>query len=375
MTQALLLMACSTTSPSVSTAYIENLARQIPRGSFTTHIHIVDINGKPIPADTLWIVELNEKKGYDQDMLKRMVRRYADDADFVQFADGLGHFSVLRTDLKGEYVDTKSCKCDDRSRTTVYAAIKRGYSPKIVSVTVEKDSSSEVKIALEKDPDAKIDPRMLELDLLRAGSHSVGESGDKIMQSNRLQADREANLRIRNLAQQLEQENKLDLASAVYYNLAFLPSVDTVTLADGQEKIVGYTNGYSDRNPQREADIRKSIELNQSTPHFLFVKYRKKYFHADRTPLTVSERKSLLDGVEKFIDKYGEKMFPIDSFLSSSYLQIGDFKMACFSIKRSKEFERTQLSDDDHFGSWGYELKQINQAATKAGYEGASCKF
>lgn len=352
-----------------------DMVRQMRTGTFTWRIRVVDEAGRLIPAATLWAVDVDETNGRNQAFLERMVRRYAVDADFVQFAAEPSHFVVIRTALDGKLNDIDSCICETRSSMLrAYAAIKRGYLPKMLSVTANRNSSVDVTIALSVDPDAKVDPRMLELDRLRASAHATGAASNAIMQQDRMVADRSVNQKIRALAQALEQDNQPDLASAVYYNLAYLPAVDSVVTPDGQEKIIGYTNGYSDRNPQRKADLDKAIELNQSVPILLDAKFRKATWSLDTSTLHLDWSKALIVEREKMIVQNGERLWPILYSIAPIYIKLGLFEKACQSLKRSRAFEPTYKKADGLY-SWEYELLDLNKAATKAGYTGEECKY
>lgn len=351
-----------------------DIVRQMRTDTFTWRMRIVDASGQQVPAATLWVLDVDDKKGRDQALMERMVRRYAEDADFVQFSDAPGHFVVMRADANGELVDQETCICESRSMTRAYAAIKRGYQAKVVVVTVNKNSPVDVTIPLSPDSAAKVDPRMLEFDRLRAGGHDTGAASNTIMQQDRMLADRAVNQAIRIIAQSLEQDKQLDLASAVYYNLAYLPSVDSVVMPDGHEQIVGYTNGYSDRNPQRKADMEKAIALNQSLPRMKLQKFITDKFHTKFSELTPDELTLYLEEAENLIKKYNDKLWPVDYSLAIHYQRLGLFDKACHALKRSRKFEPTYL-EDDGIGSWNEKLQWLNKNAAKAGYTGEACQY
>ena len=358
-------------------AQLTDTIREMRTTTFAWHIKLVDTQGQPIPAGTLWAMNLNPEKLHNTALMERMVHRYAADNDFIQFSNEPGPFIALRFGRNGEFRKQDSCICEKKETTNIYAVLKRGYKPKVFSATVRKNSTSETTITLESDPQSRVDSRMLEMDLLRAGTHSPAQEGRSIMNGETVIADRAVNQQMRALAQSLEADKQLELASAVYYSLAYLPSVITIARSNGKEEIVGFSNGYSDKNPQSKADLKKALDLNQSTPTFSLSKARyaaRKESALKGVKATKEDWIQMNQVTEEYIKKYGERLWPKDYSLFV-FEDLGLWEKGCFVLKRAKAFEPTRYDDDDTLYSWGDRLQSLNKNAGKAGYTGPPCSF
>jgi tetratricopeptide (TPR) repeat protein len=189
--------------------------------------------------------------------------------------------------------------------------------------------------------------------------------------------DRAVNKKIRALAQALEQDNQPDLASALYYNLAFMSAVESIVMPDGQEKLIGYSFDYVPSNPQRKADYDKAFALNLSTPHLSHFKFRTKAEpQADADADRLARLRARVSDGEREFALDGERLWPSDYWLTYSYTNLGMFDKACEWLKRIREFEPTALRDTGgRIGSWDMELQLLNDAATRANFAGEQCKY
>jgi hypothetical protein len=337
--------------------------------TLTWHVHVVDKQGSVVPAVTIWRLIPDGQPSINTELMQRLVHRYGKDADFVQH-DVHPNLLVNYSDKEGEFIHSDVVSYHKSPEViTIYAVIKKGYLPKVVSDVALKNTTHELKIVLDSDPAARPDLRMLQFDLIRAEAYIPAANAVERMQENRGQTIELAQQKLRVLAQTLEKERQYDLASAIYYNLAYLPSVDTVRRADGQELIFGYTNGYESSNERRKADMDRALELNRSNPNLLLKRLRKNYGNEDLKLLPLPELEAYLQKVEEFISANPERIWPTVSFLQPQYQRLKMYDKACMALRRSYRFEPTFLSQS----LWNISLDELNKKAAAASYRGAAC--
>ncbi len=363
------IILCFTNS---SYAGLPELIKKMNTDTLTWRVHVVDKQGHPVPAPIVWRLIPNSRPYINKELMERLVRRYASDADFVQH-EVHPNLMVDYADKEGLFIDTDSVTYHKSSNiTTIYAVIKRGYLPTIVSDIAHKNTTHDVTISLNIDETAHINPQMLQFDLLRAQAHIPAASGQEIMQEERRQILLKTQQELRSLAQELERTKQYDLASAVYYNLAYLPSVDTIQKPDGTAMIIGYTNGYSAEKPQRRTDREKAMDLNKSNPNLIMHSFEKEIGVTSKNYFQYSsiQRKQYIEYVEKLIGQYGEKLWPIVmGSIIYQYQGEGMYAQACSSLNRAYRFEPTYKNMEN----WQNILNSLNHDALKAGYQGEPC--
>jgi hypothetical protein len=337
--------------------------------TLTWRLHVLDKQGHIVPAVTVWRMIPNGQPLINTELMQRLVRRYGKEADFVQ-NEVHPNLIVNYSNKDGVLLinDTVTYhKSPDVS--TIYAVIKRGYLPTVVSDVAIKNTTHELTIVLDIDPAAKVDAQMLQFDLIRAQAHIPAVTAAERMQSEHRQVIQQAQQQLRILAKTLENNSQFDLASAVYYNLAYFPSVDTVRNADGRELIIGYTNAYVSSNPQRKADMEKALELNRTNPNLLLRNIRRRYGADNLASLSSSELEAYIQNVEAFISSNPEAIWPRLIFLQPQYQRLKMYDKACKALKRSYQFEPTFLSQS----SWDISLNDLNKDAKASGYQGGAC--
>lgn len=355
-------------------AGLTKIIRKINTDTLTWRVHVVDKLGRVIPAPTVLRLIPNGNDQENVGLMQRIARRYAGDADFLKKNV---HPSLLVDygDTDGIFVDTDVLNYHKKPEVvTIYAAIKRGYVPTIISDVARKNTTRDITIVLEPDNSVRVDDRMLEFDLIRASAYISATTGAERMQESRRKILLHANQQLRHLAQRLEQEDQMDMASAVYYSLAYLPSVDVIRQANGSDVIVGFTNGYTPDNPQRKADWMRAAELNRSNPNMLIEIFCKNLgiWEKNYLQFSSSERKAYIEYVEKMIKQTGERIWPeIVHSLIYQYQGEGRFVEACSALNRSYEFEPT-FHDDV---AWMKLLSRLNHEAGRAGDQSKVCQI
>jgi len=340
------------------------------RDKIIYEIQVVDMHGRPIPAATIWWMLPEDRSFETPELMERLLRRYATDADFVQSTALHPSLLVDRTDKNGlALIQVDGGGVEGHSRVVAYfAALKRGYHSAFVQDTARTNTTHSITIRLDSKANAQVDARMLAFDLLRAPTPSGGP-----MSEERHQYLQGVQQRLRALAQELEEEQLFDEASAVYYNLAYLPSVETMLAPDGRETIVGFTNGYDERNPQRRADLERAIALNRSTPYLLLSKTVLEV-HAQGGlvgPKQSAARQKYIRATEDIISRYPERLWPKDfSTVFYAYMNEGLYNESCSAFKRAYEFEPSYQSPK----LWHSELKRLNAKISKENTSCGPCK-
>lgn len=354
----------------VAQADLTETIRKMNTDTLVWRVHVTDPQGLPVPGATIWRIIPNGNQRENVELMQRLVRRYSFDKDFVMNTMVHPSLMVSYVNKDGYFLHSDTVNYHKSSDvTTIYAVLKRGYLPTIVSDVARKNTTRELSITLQPDPSAVVDKSMLQFDLLRAQAHMPAANAAERMQEDRRQILLRTQQELRGLANTLEQEKKFDLASAVYYNLAYLPSVDVVRKPDGSEMIVGYTNGYDKNKPQRKADMDKALDLNQSNPNLTISKLQRSFPGENLGRVSSSQRISYIDLVEAMIKKSPERIWPINYFVSYEYLADGRYAEACAALNRAYNFEPTYKDEE----GWDRTLGYYVSSAKKAGYQGETC--
>ncbi|HNE21176.1 MAG TPA: hypothetical protein PLE72_11425 [Azospira sp.] len=344
--------------------------RRMNTDTLVWRVNIVDSLGNPLPGATVWRMIPNGNQRKSLDLMQRLVRRYAFDQDFVMNTTVHPSLMVSYANSEGVFVESDNVNYHKSNDvTTIYAVLKRGYLPTILSDVARKNTTHEHTITLQPDPSAKVDQRMLQFDLIRAQAYMPAANAAERMQEDRRQLLLRTQQELRSLAQALEQDKQYDLASAVYYNLAFLPSVDVVRQPNGSEVIVGYTNGYDEKKVQRKTDMDKAQDLNQTNPNLIRKKMMRSFPGEDLGRLSPAQRQGYISLVEAQIRREPERVWPNVYFVSYQYLDEGLYAEACSALNRAYQFEPTYCDDNQ----WRSHLRFHVSQAKKAGYPGEVC--
>lgn len=318
------------------------------KDSVSYDILVIDEQGRQIPHATVWVWGADVKRpDVRPEDLSRLVRRYAADADFVFSGRLHPHLWVLHTGAQGtirfSQGDTE-IHGFKRVRTS-FAGLKRGYQPVQVDDDAANNSRRKIVLKLRQDSAADVDPGMEELDLIRALADPGNDEEDP-MSGDRDRRLQDANRRLRELAARLEKDGRADDAAAVYYNLAFLPSVDFGRNSAGAPVVVGYTNGFDDRNPQRVADRRRARSLGRNHPVLEFETLFESYESRNVLELGLAAnsplRRAYAADIERLIQLRGERLWPrVYAPLEAMYSTERQFAEGCGALRRWHEFEPT----------------------------------
>ncbi len=335
-----------------SSAFAENsktagILGSIFSGENRYTINVVDEHSQAIPSATIWVVMSTPSSGYmPPEFMQRLAGRYGDrsNADYVH-GNNL-HPKLLRYFSRTDGLFTVEYKPNDygrgKSLPISIAVIKRGYHPAIYSEDSKAGSHSEITVQLRKNPDEQVDARMLQFDLLRSQVLRGDEPGPRNEDKAALLAKIDQS--IRDLAAEFEREGKLDQASVLYHYLAYMPSIDYTKDATGKIVGRGYTNSFDERSSRRVADLRKSVELNQTNPQIRFQRianeYKSKgaveYWKKDTQPV----RDEYIKVLEGYLSKHSEQMWPgVYRELITLYRGSNNIDKACESLNRFYRFE------------------------------------
>jgi len=313
-------------------------------GKIEYTISVTDSRGLPIEGATIWLLGDDEsRQDLKLDDLRRLVRRYSADADFV-FTDSLeAGLLVLRTDRAGvaRLVFDERDIGQLKSITSHFAAIKRGYEPTVRTDVAEAHSNRKMMLALERIDGPAQSPLLDEFDRLRSLAEKQLEHGANEQAAVELS---KVSARLRAIATSLEAQGHFDDAAAIYYNLANLPSVDMVRNSSGKLVVKGYSRGFDEQSPIRVADRARAWQLNKTHPWLDFERMRADYmarglmvFAGNRNS---EVRRSYIEQTERFIREHGERMWPdVYTQLWRVYNAEGDFDGGCEALRRFHSFE------------------------------------
>jgi hypothetical protein len=316
------------------------------KDSVTYDIRVVDEQERPVPAATVWVLgpTLGREDLRPAD-LSRLVRRYSADADFVFSGQLHGQLWVLHAGPQGTIrFSQEDTEVHGLKRVqTSFAGLKRGFIATQVDDEAPNNSRRKIELKLRRDATAEADPRMEELDAIRALA-IPGDDAEDPMSGNRDRRLQDAGRSLRELAMQLEKDGRADDAAAAYYNLAFLPSVDVGRNQAGELVVIGYTNGYDASSPQRVADRLHALKLSRSHPMLEFQALDESYRERKVFNLSIAAnapvRHAYLADAEALIARHGERTWPQDySALEEMYTSEKKFAQGCEALRRWHEFE------------------------------------
>lgn len=231
-------------------------------------VQVTDENGSPLAGAMVWYTAqpLRQDGGVSlgKTDVERMAKRYGGQSDFLT-SDDIPETVFNRTGLEGRYRLTQGLLGASKPYHYVVVGAKRGYLPMVESGEAPP-SVHVISLRLHKDARFKPNPRMEEFDRLiaEAGSMVPGEDPTGDARMHRLQS---LSKRLRDLAQTLENEDRKNDASAVYWALADFPEVIRTVGSGNSPSVIGYRHGQS--AGQSEQDRLRATMLNDSVPKLL----------------------------------------------------------------------------------------------------------
>ena len=309
-------------------------------------LNVADEQGNPVDGATVWFFgDLAIHRDLLVDDMARLVRRYAKDADFI-FAKSLHPLLLIeRTQASGEAtVLREEVEMEGlRSIRTHMAVIKRGFFPEVISREAKRGEAVKISVRLRRDSSWKSDPRLQQLDHLRAIAAAESAADDLMTEGTQKQLTN-LDSQLRALAASFEKEGLTDEAGTVYYNLAYLPGV-TIDV-DPSSGIVtrGYTNGFDATSRQRVADRERAWKLVRGRPALEYQqtleRYRAKGLFGPPSPARDGVRKEFIAEMERMFGAHPEQMWP--TFYTLPWRMYGSLReadRACDAIKAFFSFE------------------------------------
>ena len=336
----------------------------------TLRISVVDEAGKPIPYATVWEVDSYRKNPIDATgVMKRLLRRYAKDADNVTTVGLHPSMLVYYADKNGKIDLTVEAKdVEDRdagSMLFAVAGLKRGYMPAMSSNELKLNTTVSITLRLQAIPQFIVDPALAELDEIRGAVESSNKMGMRSLERSKVLSD--AGSRIRVLAMQAEHDGKLDTAATLFHYLANIPSIETFVNATGKPVGIKVTNGYDEKNEQRRSDYEKALELNRSNPQLLYVRMWRKYRNPENSVLIKNDdvqRKAFLAEAEVLRERFGESLWPFDFQMEwKQYAQLGFYQKSCEHLNEFYQFEPTYFNEKE----WADEADYVAYKAKQRG--------
>lgn len=339
-------------SNSLNAGFLDVLTNMI-EDNVEYQVTVVDEDNTPVSGATVWVLTSSERRKNLQPevVMERLVNKYAMDSDFVFNKNLHPALFVYYTNYKGE-ISLGYNEADLRgldSFSISLAVLKRGFKPVLYSEESKLNSNNKFELKIERDKDNEFDARLLILDEVRATVSELNSLG--VMSDERLLGLEQQEEKLRKLAEGFESEGEKDLASTVYFNLAYLPSVEKVKDEKGNIVVKGYTNGFDEKSAKKQQDKNKAIELNQSVP---IIRYNKIYNHFDsnagsqwRVDNNKSGlRKSFIKDTEAFYKNHPDRMWAWPYvFLWQVYRAEGQYDKAKDAIRAFRDFEPTYFNE------------------------------
>jgi hypothetical protein len=342
--------------------------------SMTYDIRVVDENSRPIPFASVWVIsDTVDRSDLRPADLARLVRRYADDVDFI-FINSIYDIWVLRTGQDGtvryELEDTEVHGL--RRIRASFAGLKRGFRPAQFDDDARNNSHRSITLRMQSSPADKFEPRLEEMYRIRAMGMALPDNSTRDDRRRLLQ---ECDARLRALAADLEKDSHPDDAAAVYYNLAYLPSVDVVRDESGAETVVGFTNSFDEHDPRRVADRRRAWQLSRDHPMMeydaMFDSYDARGLMYTGKEENAALRQAYIADTENMIARYGERLWPwAYALLWRMHNANGEYEAGCRALRQFHDFDPGMYKD------WGY-LERMYAADiwVRHGPAGAACKL
>lgn len=311
-------------------------------------ISVLDEQGKPIHYSTIWQLrtyqDTLENSFHD---MTRTLNRYSRDYDVASLGNRLPTTEVLKffVDDRGTFAQALG---ENEFRGVnalhvVFGALKRGYRAVAVEKTMPVGSQNEIVVRLQKDDSQVFDSRLLLLDEVR---FEVGKAMPEWNMAQRADFVDRQYARLKQLAEIFEQEGKREEAAMVYFNLAYLPSIERMRGYDGKEQIIGFSRDYDEKSPRRKADLEKALALGAENPYLRARKLiddfkdKRGRIWADQSPELRSIRQQFIRDMEQHLSLAKERVLPEAlRLLADTYLYVGNPHKACEMLTRLYRFE------------------------------------
>lgn len=311
-------------------------------------VSVVDEQGKHVPYATLWFlfVFIGKEERSLTDM-QRLQTRYAIDYDATALGnnypiDGIHKRFANFKGAHAEELQENSFEGRNELRMLV-GALKRGYRVGAVEKTMPVGSQNEIVIRLQKDDSQVFDSRLLLLDEVR---FEVGKAMPEWNMAQRADFVDRQYARLKQLAEIFEQEGKREEAAMVYFNLAYLPSIERMRGYDGKEQIIGFSRDYDEKSPRRKADLEKALALGAENPYLRARKLiddfkdKRGRIWADQSPELTLIRQQFIRDMEQHLSLAKERVLPEAlRLLADTYLYVGNPHKACEMLTRLYRFE------------------------------------
>jgi hypothetical protein len=309
-------------------------------------VQVLDEQSQAVPHATLWFIyaDKHEPERSVDDMV-RLVTRYQRDYDVAAVGSQTPIASVLTKQANAQGVFEIELKENNfeglNALPVIVGVLKRGFDAAAYAESIPVGAAREYVLKLRRSADQYFDPRLLELDEIRSEIGNVfpnWTAGDRMAHVDRLHG------RLVELAKAFEQEGKRHEAALAYYNLAYLPSIDRMTMPDGTVRVIGYTRGYDEKSPPRKAFLAKALVLGEDIPQLPCRALADSFSNqggdiwADQSKLAL--RKQFAAELEACLTSADGRIFPwVILYLSDVYSYIGDPRKACDTLRRAYQFE------------------------------------
>jgi hypothetical protein len=321
-------------------------------------LKVVGERGEPVDGATIWFLcETARRRDLRVEDMQRMTRRYYRDVDFIFEKSLHPELLIQRTHATGiaKIVMDDSDRGKLSSMRISIAVIKRGWIPEVLSSTGRDGQKIKLEVRLKRDPSWASDPRLEQLDHLRAIAEA-GLTEEMSLRSQTLLVD--IGTQLRKLAKELENEGLSDAAAAVYYNLAYLPSVTVDSDPSGGIALRGYSRGFDDSSKQRVTDRARAWTLVRERPALEYQRvletHKANGLMGGPSDSRESVRREYLAITERFFRDYPEQMWPTFHVLPAYiYGAQGNPDQACTALR---EFFEIEPSFNDEAG-WKHRLE------------------
>ena len=328
-------------------AGIRELIEKVANDETTFELSVVDGRGTPIDGATVWFFgDDATRTDLRVEDMRRLAARHGEDVDFIFENSIHPELLIERTHANG--LATVRLEDSDlgslQSVRTHFAVLKSGWLPVVLTRTARRGASESIAVRLERNPAARLDARLERLDQLRASAHAVINSPDDLLTKENERKLQHVSTELRKLAGELEKDGAADAAAAVYFNLAYLPTMTLEENRSDRTMTREYTTGFHADSPQKVADRAAAWRLVKSHPtvsyQAVLEKYTSEGLLGGPTSSRDAVRKAYLADSEKFFDLYAAQAWA--SFhvpLWQMYGALGQADRACEALKTFHEFE------------------------------------
>lgn len=157
-------------------ADVYNLIRKFTMDRLELEVQVTDEANQPLAGAVVWysggVPNAERDVKLDSAIMSRMAQRYARQSDFLNVDDIPGTV-FRRTDLQGVYRDFRETGgVPNKLYPYIVVATKRGYLPQVSEGAAPLNQRHVVVFKLQRDPQARSEPRMEAFDRLMAQARS-----------------------------------------------------------------------------------------------------------------------------------------------------------------------------------------------------------